>query len=198
MCRALSSSTLLCELSAPSPRLLSCNPPHVLQVLSRNGHVVVVNSNPAMAPLVREAARLNLNSHVWFWSEPWPAGALGGGPAAATAAPGGETSGDADVEGGTAARRVPRRADAPCPLMTSRAQPSRTMLLRRGLAMRNPLARADAGGGGAGRGRAVPHLSGADMQRLMALARPPTGRRAEPAERWLQGRSRQVRLSIEY
>lgn len=48
----------------------------VQQVLAGDGHVYVVNSNPAMRPLLREAAYLCLNSNVWFWAEPWVPGAI--------------------------------------------------------------------------------------------------------------------------
>lgn len=50
---------------------------HVMQhVLAADGHVYILNSNPAMRPLMREAAYLCMNSNIWWWTDEWIPGAL--------------------------------------------------------------------------------------------------------------------------
>jgi ribosomal protein S2 len=48
----------------------------IRQVLRDDGHVLIVNSNPSLRPLIQEAAHCSINSNLWFLSEPWTAGAL--------------------------------------------------------------------------------------------------------------------------
>ncbi len=48
----------------------------VRRVLRGGGHVLVVNPNPSMRPLLRDAAHMCINSNVWFWYHDWEPGAL--------------------------------------------------------------------------------------------------------------------------
>ncbi|GIL78916.1 hypothetical protein Vretifemale_8314 [Volvox reticuliferus] len=84
---------------------------HVIQrVLQDDGHVLVVNPNPAMRPLLREAAHLCLNRNVWFWYRDWQPGLL------------------ADTNRSMAAVLDPYHC-----------QPNRRLMSVQGLALRNPL-----------------------------------------------------------
>ncbi|EFJ53016.1 hypothetical protein VOLCADRAFT_102635 [Volvox carteri f. nagariensis] len=84
---------------------------HVIQrILRDDGHVLVVNPNPAMRPLMREAAHLCLNRNVWFWYRDWQPGAL------------------ADTNRSMATVLDPHYC-----------QPNRRLMATRGLALRNPL-----------------------------------------------------------
>ncbi|GIL45167.1 hypothetical protein Vafri_2494 [Volvox africanus] len=84
---------------------------HVIQrVLHDDGHVLVVNPNPAMRPLLREAAHLCLNRNVWFWYRDWQPSLL------------------ADTNRSMAAVLDPHHC-----------QPNRRLMSAQGLALRNPL-----------------------------------------------------------
>ena len=49
---------------------------HLTQVLHDDGHVYVLNSNPLLQPLLREAALCCVNPNMWFLTEPWVPGSL--------------------------------------------------------------------------------------------------------------------------
>ncbi|GLC34102.1 hypothetical protein PLESTB_000837600 [Pleodorina starrii] len=84
---------------------------HVIRsVLRSDGHVLIVNPNPAMRPLLREASYLCLNRNVWFWSRDWVPGAL------------------SDTSRAMSAVLDPHYC-----------QPNRRLMAARGLALRNPL-----------------------------------------------------------
>ncbi|KXZ51795.1 hypothetical protein GPECTOR_11g238 [Gonium pectorale] len=82
----------------------------IRQVLRQGGHVLVVNPNPTMRPLIREAAHLCLNSNVWFWYQDWSPGILSD----------------------------PKRKISEV-LKPNRCQPNRRLMAARGLTLRNPL-----------------------------------------------------------
>ncbi|GFR51526.1 hypothetical protein Agub_g13942 [Astrephomene gubernaculifera] len=112
----------------------------IRQVLRSDGHVLIVNPNPAMRPLMREAAHLCLNRNVWFWSRDWQSGIL------------------SDRKRGVSSVLIP-----------DHCQPNRRLMAKRGLELRNPLC--PPGYVAAQRAAAAPTLGGADMQRLLQLAR---------------------------
>ncbi|KAG2447629.1 hypothetical protein HYH02_007547 [Chlamydomonas schloesseri] len=120
---------------------------HVIrQVLEKDGHVVVVNSNPRMRPLLREAAHLCLNSNVWFWADDWVPGCLA----------------ETDARGGH------------CPLLSDKAQPNRQVMAEQGLVLRNPLV-PDRGNPATALAGPPPRLAAPDMERLLAGAKNPNG-----------------------
>ena len=48
----------------------------IRQVLKDDGHVLIVNSNPSLRPLIQEASHCSINSNLWFLSDPWTKGTL--------------------------------------------------------------------------------------------------------------------------
>eukprot|EP00201_Polytomella_parva_P002740 CAMPEP_0175081898 /NCGR_PEP_ID=MMETSP0052_2-20121109/26431_1 /TAXON_ID=51329 ORGANISM="Polytomella parva, Strain SAG 63-3" /NCGR_SAMPLE_ID=MMETSP0052_2 /ASSEMBLY_ACC=CAM_ASM_000194 /LENGTH=296 /DNA_ID=CAMNT_0016352985 /DNA_START=159 /DNA_END=1049 /DNA_ORIENTATION=- len=48
----------------------------IKDVLEQDGHILIVNSNPKMRPLIRESAYCCLNSNVWFYQDEWIPGLL--------------------------------------------------------------------------------------------------------------------------
>lgn len=52
----------------------------IKQVLSDDGHVYVLNSNPSLSPLLREAALCCVNPNLWFSGSAWGPGSLDAGP----------------------------------------------------------------------------------------------------------------------
>nr|8A22_Bb Chain Bb, uS2m [Polytomella magna]8APN_Bb Chain Bb, uS2m [Polytomella magna]8APO_Bb Chain Bb, uS2m [Polytomella magna] len=48
----------------------------IKDVLEQDGHILIVNSNPKLKPLVRESAYCCLNSNVWFYHDEWIPGLL--------------------------------------------------------------------------------------------------------------------------
>ncbi|KAG1677814.1 hypothetical protein FOA52_008578 [Chlamydomonas sp. UWO 241] len=52
----------------------------IKKVLSDDGHVYVLNSNPSLQPLLREAALCCVNPNMWFCGSAWGPGSLDPGP----------------------------------------------------------------------------------------------------------------------
>eukprot|EP00798_Chlamydomonas_sp_ICE-L_P011284 gene11284-18916_t len=68
----------------------------IKQVLKEDGYVYVVNSNPLLQPLLREAALCCSNANVWFLTEPWT-------PGCPSRAPGGNKLAQMEAEAAMAA-----------------------------------------------------------------------------------------------
>ncbi|KAG2491129.1 hypothetical protein HYH03_010572 [Edaphochlamys debaryana] len=115
---------------------------HVIQhTLRSDGHVLVVNSNPALRPLLKEAARLCINSNVWFWHEDWVPGVL-----------------NKNAQGGLRS------------VLGDAHQPSRALLAKQGLKLSNPLV-PTYGPAALRAADPVPRLSAADVAQLTDAVR---------------------------
>lgn len=102
----------------------------LLQVLSDDGHVYVLNSNPLLQPLLREAALCCVNPNMWFMTDVWEPGSLS---AAAGTASGGSPTRKVATKGGVASVATKYTS-----LFRPEHQPNRQLLAARGIAMVNP------------------------------------------------------------
>ncbi|GAX78031.1 hypothetical protein CEUSTIGMA_g5473.t1 [Chlamydomonas eustigma] len=105
----------------------------IKEVLRNDGHIYILNSNPLLQPLLREAALCCINPNVWFMTEPWVSGALSP-PATgrqAESTPSQPQKGKGKKEA-AAARKPPSSL-----LFKQEHQPNRKLLAARGLDMAN-------------------------------------------------------------
>lgn len=119
--------------SGRSDQFLPHYPPSLpAQVLQDDGHVYLINSNPLLTPLLREAALCCVNPNLWFLTEPWAPGSLTDPTSASSPS-------SLAAAGKGLSRSSSSSAAAAAPLLfRPEHQPNRQLLAARSLAMVNP------------------------------------------------------------
>ena len=118
------------ELSSSIATLSSLTDLPYFQVLQDDGHVYVLNSNPLLQPLLREAALCCVNPNMWFLTEPWVPGSLSTPSSPSSAAP----TASAKAGGRRGGPVTGQSSDSPL-LFRPEHQPNRQLLAARGLDM---------------------------------------------------------------